>query len=91
MTLTAEGVAAQSRVSGLLNEAETPGYGILNLSGEWQVAPGVHLAGGIENLLDREHRQHLAGYNRVMGADVDVSERLPGTGRGVFVRFSLRR
>ena len=46
---------------------------------------------GVENLTNKLYRQHLAGYNRngdPNGA-VAVGERLPGAGRGGFLRVNF--
>ncbi|MGD2131508.1 MAG: TonB-dependent receptor [Maricaulaceae bacterium] len=90
-TLETRAVAEQSEVSATNSEAETPGYVILNLYGEWAVADGVELSAGVENLLDHTYRDHLAGYNRIAGSDVGLGERLPGAARGVFVRLHIAR
>ena len=43
----------------------------------------------VENLFDRRYADHLSGINRVALSDVAVGERLPGVGRGGFLRLSL--
>jgi len=92
-TVTLEGIAVdgQDHVSDTNSEQETGGYGLFNLYGSWQVSEQVDISGGIENLGDREYRDHLSGYNRVMNSDVNLGERLPGVGRNVFLRLSYRR
>jgi len=88
-TLEARLVAEQTDVSATNSEAGTPGYGVLNLFGDWQVRDGVRLSAGVENLLDQVYRDHLSGYNRNGDSDVALGTRVPGAGRGVFVRLSL--
>jgi iron complex outermembrane recepter protein len=88
-TLEARLVAEQTDVSATNSEAGTPGYGVLNLFGDWQVRDGVRLSAGVENLLDQVYRDHLSGYNRNGDSDVVPGTRVPGAGRGVFVRLSL--
>lgn len=88
--IEAVGVAKQSRVSVTNNEQKTPGYVTLNLYGNWTIAEGVGLSLGIENFLDHDTRDHLAGYNRNAGSDVGVGERLPGEGRGAFLRVNVK-
>lgn len=70
------------------NEA-TPGYAVLDLHARWhpQHRPFT-LAFGVDNLLDRDYRDHLAGFNRVMQSDVAVGERLPGRGRNLYLRLT---
>ncbi|MBK5909876.1 hypothetical protein CCR85_00005, partial [Rhodothalassium salexigens] len=86
-TLRAEGVlvARQTRVSRTLEEPATAGYALVNLSGQWRANDRVAVRAGVENLTDRRYDQHLAGFNRVAGSDVDLGARLPGRGRGGFV------
>lgn len=91
VSLTGEGVRKQDNVSVTNSEQETSGFGLMHLFANWQVSDQLQLSGGIENLLDREYEQHLAGYNRVRNSDVAVGDRLPGTGRNVFLKVSLRR
>lgn len=91
VSLSGEAVRAQEKVSKTNNERETSGYGFLHLFTTWQVNDQLQLSGGVENLLDREYVQHLAGYNRVRGSDVVVGDRLPGTGRNLFLKISIQR
>ena len=81
----------QDDVSVANSEATTPGYAVLNLYGSWTLTNGVSLSAGVENLLDHTYRDHLAGYNRVRGSDVDLGQRLPGAVRNAFVRLTLAR
>lgn len=91
VSLTGEGVRKQDKVSVTNSEQKTSGYGLMHLFANWKVSDQLQLSGGIENLLDRQYQQHLAGYNRVSGSDVAPGDRLPGTGRNVFLKVSLRR
>ncbi len=91
VSLAGEAVRAQDDISVTNSEQATSGYGLMHLFASWQVNDGLQLSGGVENLLDREYEQHLAGYNRVRDSDVDLGNRLPGTGRNVFLKLSLRR
>lgn len=88
-TFEARGVSEQDEISVTNSEAETPGYAVFNLYGEWAVRDGVFLSLGIENLLDHTYRDHLSGYNRNSASDVSVGTRLPGVGRSGFVRLSF--
>lgn len=89
--LEGEGIRQQSNVSDTNSEQETSGYGLVNLSASWQATDDIQVSGGIDNLFDRDYQQHLAGYNRVMGSDVTVGDRLPGVGRNLYVRFYYHR
>jgi iron complex outermembrane receptor protein len=88
-TLEARAVAKQTEVSSTNSEAPTSGYVILNLLGGWDVARGVRLSASVENLLDHQYRDHLAGYNRVSGSDVALGQRLPGPGRSFLLRLNV--
>ena len=81
-------VAEQDKVSVTNSEVETPGYVIFNAMGDWQVHDRVRLSAGIENLFDHRYREHLAGYNRNASLGIPVGERLPGAGRGVWLRLN---
>jgi iron complex outermembrane receptor protein len=82
-------VARQNDVSATNSEAETAGYVLLNAFGSWTVSKGVRLSAGVENLLDQKYKDHLSGYNRIAGSDVPLGERVPGAGRGVFLRLGV--
>ncbi|MCA8901924.1 MAG: TonB-dependent receptor [Hyphomonas sp.] len=88
-TFEARAVAEQNEVSATNSEAPSPGYVVLSLYGDWQVKDGVRLSAGVENLLDQVTRDHLAGYNRNGFGDVALGSRVPGAGRGAFIRLSV--
>lgn len=90
--VTAEGhaVARQDKVSASNSEQPTGGYLLANLYAGIDLGEALRIDGGIENLLDKSYEQHLAGYNRVMGSDVPLGARLPGTGRSAFVRMRVK-
>jgi iron complex outermembrane receptor protein len=76
----------QEDVSETNGEAETAGYGLVNVNGSWQATPGLRLAAGVDNVLDKEFEDHLTGYNRAKNPDIAMGGRLPGYGTNVFVR-----
>lgn len=79
--------AEQGRVS-LSNDEETSdAYAIVGLFGRYRVTEAIAVEAGIENLLDEEYQPHLSGRSRVGASDVPVGERLPGAGRGGWVRI----
>ena len=80
--------SAQNQVSETNREQETSGYGLLNLSATWQATANLQLAAGVDNVLDKEYQDHLAGYNRAKNPDIGLRERLYGTGTNVFARLS---
>lgn len=78
--------AEQDDVSATNAEAETDGYGVVNLKAIWQATPTLQLAAGIDNLFDREYADHLAGYNRAANPDIALRSRLPGYGANIYAR-----
>lgn len=82
-------VAAQDKVSATQLEQETAGYGLVNLAAGYR-GDSFMLKAGVDNLLDREYVDHLAGYNRVMGGDIAVGERLPQPGLNAWVMGEYR-
>jgi len=66
-----------------------PGYGLLNIFGHYNHdATGISIRAGIENLLDKRYEDPLSGFNRVLGSDVAVGDRLPGIGRNFYATMS---
>ncbi len=90
-TFEARAFAEQDEVSVTNSEQPTDGYVVLSAYGDWKVRDGISLSAGVENLTDEVYEDHLSGYNRNGFGDVPLGERLPGAGRGVFVRLSLSR
>lgn len=88
-TIEGRRVAKQTKISDTNSEATTAGYALLSLYGDWQIKDTVKLSAGIENLFDEVYEDHLSGYNRNGFEDVPIGERIPGAGRGVFLRLSV--
>ena len=88
----AELVAAadQTRVSISNDEAPSDGYAIVGLFSRYALTDALAIEAGVENLFDTEYEPHLAGRNRAGASDVPVGERLPGAGRGGWVRVTAR-
>lgn len=78
--------ASQDKVSATNREQTSDSYGLINLSGSWQVLPSVQLAAGVDNALDKHFEDHLGAYNRVINPDIAQGSRLPGYGRNLFAR-----
>jgi len=84
-----EGFAAQDEVSVTNSEKETAGYGLVNLKGSYRPQHNLELTAGIENVMDKQYTQHLAGYSRVNVGAISKGDRLPGEGRNLFITASL--
>lgn len=78
--------ADQNRVSLTNSEPPSDGYITLGLFARYAFSEGLALEAGIENLTDEAYAPHLAGRSRVGASDVPVGARLPGPGRGAWVR-----
>lgn len=87
--LTVESIAyaRQSKVSDTNLETQTAGYALINTSAEVQLPGNIGLGVGINNLFDRNYRDHLAGYNRAFNPDIALRDRLPGLGRNLYARL----
>lgn len=73
-------VDAQNHVSHTNDEVTSSGYGLVNIEGQYFVNAALSIRGGIDNLLDKQYENHLTGYNRVKGSEINVMDRLPGEG-----------
>lgn len=81
--------AAQDKVAAYNEEPQTPGYGIVNASMQWQLRRSLLLSASVENLLDKRYQDHLDGINRVARVDVPLGERLYGLGRSLQLGFNV--
>jgi iron complex outermembrane receptor protein len=64
----------------------TAGYGIVNLSAQWNVNNQLQVQSGITNLFDRYYANHLNSVNRNGGNDIAENEVIPGMGRTLYVQ-----
>jgi iron complex outermembrane receptor protein len=93
-----EGVlyARQSKISQSIttnsatgNSRDVPGYGLLNLYGQYEFDNlGISIRAGVENLLNKFYADPLSGFNRVLDSDVLVGARIPGIGRNFYGKLS---
>lgn len=83
VTTRAQLAGSQNKVSTLVNEKATSGYGLVHLSGSLRVSDNISLSLAVDNLFDKAYESHLASVNRVAGEDVAVGERIPGSGRQI--------
>ena len=69
--------------------AETPGHAIFNLTAQYRLRGlDARVIAGVENVVDKIYIDHLSGFNRVIGSDVPLGQRLAGLGRNGFVRIA---
>lgn len=79
--------AAQDSVSVTNRELTTGGYSLLNLNTRFYPNKNMEVGLGINNLLDRNYQDHLAGYNRAVNPDIALRGRLPGVGQNIYGRL----
>lgn len=79
--------ASQDRISVTNRELTTGGYSLVNLNTRFYPQENLEIGLGINNMLDREYRDHLAGYNRAFNPDIALRDRLPGLGRNLYGRL----
>ena len=83
------GAAEQNDVSLSNDDEPSEGYVIAGLFGQYRLSDTLTIEAGVENVFDTFYQPHLAGKNRVGASDVPLGERLPGYGRGVWLRASV--
>lgn len=87
LTASTQWNARQDAVSVTNGEPESPGFGLLNLYGQYHLPRrGLTFSAGVENVLDHRFRPHLNGFNRALGSDVPLMARLPGDGINGFLQ-----
>jgi iron complex outermembrane receptor protein len=59
LELSARMVAGQTNVARSLGESTTPGFTTFDIRGYWQVNDRLLLTGGVENIGNRNYREHL--------------------------------
>ena len=76
-------------LGGRLDTGDVAGYALFNIrySRAWPQY-GVRVSVGVENLFDKDYQDPLAGFNRVIGSDVAVGERIPGAGRNAYLNLA---
>jgi outer membrane receptor protein involved in Fe transport len=75
--------APQDQVASSLGEVPTPGFTIFNIRGFWRVRKNVLLTAGIENMFDRNYRQHLDLLTGVLAPSPPGTPFPPKSGPGV--------
>jgi outer membrane receptor protein involved in Fe transport len=87
-----EGVyaASQKKVSATNGETPSRAWGAMNLYAQWEPTPHFRLEFGIDNVLDNEYAEHLAGTARVTSPGVPAGDRVPASERGYYGRITGR-
>lgn len=87
--LTWQLFAKQDKVSALNSEIASAGYGLVNASAVYYFSD-VSIELGVNNLFDKLYQDHIAGTNRVMMSEVPQGQKLPATGRDLYVKFDYQ-
>lgn len=90
LTLAGKVYAKQDKVSALNREQASAGYAVFDLNGQYNISNQLTVNAGIKNLLDKNYRNHLGGYNRVMENGFTHMDRLPSEGRSVWANVSYQ-
>ncbi len=90
VSVEAETVARQNKISSENNEQKTGGYALFNISSQYHVTPAVTMMAGVNNLFDRYYVSHLDGINRAGGnPDLAMGDKIPGFGRSAYVNVNV--
>ena len=82
--------AKQDKVSDINNEKTSSGYAVIDWQLDYFVTTGLVVRGGVNNLLDRDYNDHLAGTNRAMGSDIAKGDKIPAMGRNLYLAVDYR-
>lgn len=72
------------RATGVLDNGETPGFAVLDLSGRYALNKQVDVKLGVDNVFDRTYAEHLNRSNYFDPVQVQINE----PGRNVWLRLS---
>jgi iron complex outermembrane receptor protein len=81
--------ARQKHVASYNNEAQSSGFGIVNLCANWSVTENLQIRSGVKNLFDRFYTAHLSGRNRSADSDIAIGQAIPGLGRAVYLSMAI--
>jgi len=79
---------SQTNVSTTNDEQETAGYSVVNADLNYELTNELVLKAGVDNLLNREYKNHLGGYNRVKNSETALMSRLPSQGRTLWAELN---
>lgn len=86
LSIEAETVASQNKVSSENDEQKTGAYALFNLAAGFEPSENITLSAGVNNLFNRNYDNHLGDYNRVSGnPDIAKGDHIPGIGRSAYL------
>lgn len=89
LSTTLVAYAKQSKVSAINHEKPSAGYGLMNVKFAYYLGQNWLLTAGVDNLFNKYYTPHLAGTNRAAGKPQQVGEKLPATGRNLYLGVQL--
>ncbi len=81
--------ARQKHVASYNNEAQSNGFGIVNIGANWSLTEAIQMRAGVKNLFDRFYAAHLSGRNRIDNSDIAQGAAIPGLGRAVYLSMAI--
>jgi iron complex outermembrane receptor protein len=81
--------AKQDKVSTINTEHASAGYGLVNLAALYFIG-SASVEVGVNNLFDKHYHDHIAGTNRVAMSQIELGDKLPGTGRDLFIKLGYQ-
>ena len=88
LSTTLVAAAKQNKVSETNSEKTSSGYGIMNVDAQYYINNDLTLRLGVDNIFNKNYRNHLGGYNRVKGTQTPVMTRLPSEGVSAWVEVT---
>ncbi|MGB3726676.1 MAG: TonB-dependent receptor, partial [Glaciecola sp.] len=91
LSATATVVSSQSNVATLQNETASNGYAVFDVQGAYFFDNGFTLTLLIENLLDKQYAQHVAGISRVTSDVYPAGNKQlsPGRNIGAYITYQF--
>jgi len=80
----------QTHISEINNENETAGYAVIDWQVDYFVTSGLVVRTGVNNLLNKNYSDHLAGTNRASGSDIAKGDKIPAMGRNVYIAMDYQ-
>ncbi|SFB97745.1 TonB-dependent receptor [Pseudoalteromonas denitrificans] len=80
----------QTHTSELNNEKTSAGYAVIDWQLDYFLTTGLVVRGGVNNLLNKEYSDHLAGINRANGSEIEKGQRIPAMGRNVYLAMDYQ-
>jgi len=80
----------QTHISEINNEKATAGYAVVDWQVDYFVTSGLVVRTGVNNLLNKNYSDHLAGTNRASGSDIAKGDKVPAMGRNLYIAMDYQ-